>query len=545
MLSILSLVVPVLLAPSLPQVGLSSLAGDEPPVRLWLNGDRRFEAGDRARVQVEARDDGFLLVLNFDTDGRVRVLYPVDPRDDGFVRGGRRYEVRDPRDRESFVVGREGSGFVYVALSPDPWNLRNWSRGSGWDYDRIVVDYNSQDPERDLTGLLEQIAGSRGFDYDLVEYFVHDVEIVRYEYNTPRYYAPGVWAGDPWCDPYWSTGWFCSARPGVVISYGRYYSGGWWSAGYGPSWYWPSSTWYRYRPYSYGRGYYDYSYHRPWVWSGPTYRPNNRPIIVGRSRDYTVGRMSPWTFASGADYASPSRRPNADLPDNYRPRDGGVRSRPVDGQERAPEARQGRPVTDRSASPPAAGRARPTTERTGGAGQPAARPAAGRRAGGDAAPAARPAPARQPAAQPRARSRGNDPESGGTAAATRVTTPSRATAPTQGSRTSEASRPAATRARPVEARPVARPATRQASTPTRAPAQVSRPAAQRPPESRPAPSRAAPQQSREARPAPSRPTAQAAPPPRAQSRQAPARASSPPAAAPTRRDPPARSRGNN
>jgi hypothetical protein len=82
---------------------------------------------------------------------------------------------------------------VYVALSPDPWNLRDWSRSSGWDYDRIGIDYNSQDPERDLTGLLEQIAGSRGFDYDLVEYYVHDVEIVRYEYNTPRYYAPGVW----------------------------------------------------------------------------------------------------------------------------------------------------------------------------------------------------------------------------------------------------------------------------------------------------------------------------------------------------------------
>lgn len=510
MLSILSLVFPLLLTPSLPQVGLSTLAGDEPPVRLWLNGDRRFEVGDRARVQVEARDDGFLLVLHFDTEGRVRVLYPVDPRDDGFVRGGRRYEVRDPRDRESFVVGREGSGFVYVALSPDPWNLRHWSRGSSWDYDQIAVDYNSQDPERELTGLLEQIAGSRGFDYDLAEYFVHDVEIVRYEYSSPRYYAPGVWAGDPWCDPYWSTGWFCSARPGVVISYGRDYRGTWWSAGYGPSWYWPSSSWYRYRPYSYGRGYYDYSYHRPWVWSGPTYRPHNRPFIVGRSRDYTTGRTSPWTFASGDGYTAPARRPSADLPDNYRPRDGGgVRSRPVDGQERAPEARLGRPVSDRSASPPAAGRARPTTERSGGNDQPAARPTAGRRTGGDAAPAARPAQDRQPAAPPRARSRGNDPERGREDAATRVTAPSRA---------SEAARPAATRARPVEARPEARPTARSAAPPSRAPAQTRRPAAQRQPESRPAPSRAAPQRSSEARPA--------------------AQSSAP------RRNPPARSRGN-
>lgn len=538
MLSFLSLVFPVLLTPSLPQVGASSLGGDEPPVRLWLNGDRRFEAGDRARVQVEARDDGFLLVLNYDTDGRVRVLYPIDPLDDGFVRGGRRYEVRDPRERESFVVGREGAGFVYVALSPDPWDLRAWSRGSNWDYDRIGVDYNSEDPERDLTGLLEQIAGARGFDYDLAEYFVHDVEIVRYEYSAPRYYSPGVWAGDPWCDPYWSTGWFCSARPGVVISYGSYYGGGWWSAGYGPSWYWPGSSWYRYRPYSYGRGYYDYSYHRPWVWNSPTYRPLNRPVIVGRSRDYTTGRISPWTFASGEGYTGRTARPNAGLPDNYRPRDGGaVRSRPVDDARSVPEARQGRPVTERTASPPSAGRARPVTERSGGSSAPAARPS-GRRAGGDPAPAARPAQDRQPAAPPRARPRGNDEDSGRDVAATRAATTSRATAPSQGGRASEATRPAATRARPVGARPEARPATRQVSTP---PAAASRPAAQRTTEARPAQSRAAPQRATTSRPAASRPAAQSAPPPRAQPRQAPARAS----ASSARRDPPARSRGNN
>ena len=99
-------------------VGTSTLRADEPPVRIWLNGDRRFEPGDGARVQVEARDDGYLLVLNFDTEGRVRVLFPLDPSDDGFVRGGRRYEVRTDRDRSSFNAGTPGAGFVYVALAP-------------------------------------------------------------------------------------------------------------------------------------------------------------------------------------------------------------------------------------------------------------------------------------------------------------------------------------------------------------------------------------------------------------------------------------------
>lgn len=500
MLSVLSLVLPLLATPSVTPVGPSTLAADEPPVRLWLSGDRRFEPGDRARVQVEARDDGFLLVLNYDTDGRVRVLFPLDPRDDGFVRGGRRYEVRDVRSRESFVAGREGAGFVYVALSPDPWNLRGWARAAGWDYDLIAVDPRSDDPERDLTRLLEGVSGTRGFDYDLVEYFVHDVEIVRYEYRAPRvYYGPGVWAGDPWCDPYWSTGWFCGARPGVVVSYGRYYRGGWWSIGYGPSWYWPHSSWYGYRPYPYGRGYY-LTYHRPWVWSAPTYRPHaNRPVIVGRSRDYSTGRLSPWTFASGERVTAPATR----APDAYRPRDGGAtRARPVTGAATAPEASRGRAVSDdRSRVPAATGRARPATdERSGSANPPAARPT-GRRAGdGGAAPAARPAstPDRRPAAPPRARSRGNEDNASAAGAASRAA-PERRPAVADGGR----ARVTTAESRPAAGTTVVRP---------------------------PAP-RAEPR--REASP----PRAQAAP------SRAPAKAS-PPAASAARRDPPARSRGN-
>lgn len=522
MFSALSLLVPLLGSPELPLVGPAGLAADEPPVRLWINGDRRFEPGDAARVQVETRDDGFLLVLNYDTDGRVRVLYPLDPRDDGFVRGGRRYEVREARARESFTVGAQGAGFVYVALSPDPWDLRGWARGSNWDYERIAVRYDSEDPERDLTSLLEGVAGARGFDYDLLEYFVHDVEIVRYEheYRGPRYLGPGIWAGDPWCDPYWSTGWFCSARPGVVISYGRYYRGDWWSVGYGPSWYWPYDSWYRYRPYSYGRGYY-LTYHRPWVWTTPTYRPLNRPVIVGRSRDYTVGRLTPWTFASGDDRRVPSARPSAGLPDGYRsPATGTVRARPSNGERTATGGAAGRPVTERAQPPASSGRARPAAGSRPD--QPDQVRPAGRRVEGGSAPAARPATSRPdtPPVRPRARGAAEQ-ESRGSAGAQ----PSRAPAERSTARPAARPRGQATESRPAasvrrgvaasDSRPA--PSASRAAPPSvsRSPAGgTSRPAASRPAASRPPTPRAAP------RTAPSRPAAAAARPPQ---REAPAR----------------------
>lgn len=521
MLSALSLILPLLATPELPTVGAATLTRDEPPVRLWLNGDRRFEPGDRARVQVESADDGFLLVLNYDTDGRVRVLYPLDPRDDGFVRGGRRYEVRDERARESFVVGGQGSGFVYVALSPDPWDLRSWARGSNWDYDRIAVAYDTEDPERDLTRLLEGVSGSRGFDYDLLEYFVHDVEIVRYEYDYrgPRYYGPGVWAGDPWCDPYWSTGWFCSARPGVVINYGRYYRDSWWSIGYGPSWYSPWESWYRYRPYAYGRGYY-LTYHRPWVWTTPTYRPLNRPVIVGRSRDYTVGRLSPWTFASGDGYRAPAARPATRLPDSYRaPEGGATRARPVGGEREVPAEARGRPATERTTPAATSGRARPAS---GSARQPeATRPSGRRSGGGDAAPASRPPTSRPAAPAARPRARGNE-----DAASSRESAASRsAMPPGEGrgdGRTVERARSFA----PATRAPTPSVSRAEASSSRSGAGSTSRHSASRP--------TAQPRQP-SSRPSASRPTAQP--------RQQPSR----PAASgsrPTRQEAPARSRGN-
>src|SRR5881397_2420007 len=66
---------------------------DDPPVRAWLKGGDDFVRGDHARVQLQIAEDGYLVVLRADADGRVRVLFPLDPGDDDFVRGGRTFEL--------------------------------------------------------------------------------------------------------------------------------------------------------------------------------------------------------------------------------------------------------------------------------------------------------------------------------------------------------------------------------------------------------------------------------------------------------------------
>src|ERR1700756_2768113 len=93
------------------------------PVTVQLNHDQ-FTVGDHARVYVQSEQDGYLVVLHADADGRIRVLFPLDPTDDDFIRGGRRFEVRSRGDRDAFQIeSGDGSGTVLAAVAKDPFNF--------------------------------------------------------------------------------------------------------------------------------------------------------------------------------------------------------------------------------------------------------------------------------------------------------------------------------------------------------------------------------------------------------------------------------------
>src|SRR6266516_7967855 len=47
-------------------------------VRVWLS-DSNYQVGARARVFVNLRDPGYLVVLHADAAGRIRVLFPLSP----------------------------------------------------------------------------------------------------------------------------------------------------------------------------------------------------------------------------------------------------------------------------------------------------------------------------------------------------------------------------------------------------------------------------------------------------------------------------------
>lgn len=281
MLPILLSLLPTVVSPD--SVGVLARDPSTPPpaVKLWLSNSRQFREGERARVQVEARDDGYLVVINYDTEGRLRMLFPVDPREDNFIRGGRRYEVQGRGDRESFIVEGSGDGLVYAAISADPFRFEEFEAGGNWDYNRIYVKSESRDPEAEISDLLQRMTSDRGFDYDLLTYRVYGYRnYVNNNYYPRSGYYPS-YGSSGWCDPWFPSYFRCP-----------YYGRGWY-LGFGYDWYDPWRYRYSYSPYSY----YPYNYY-PYAYNPFGYRPIIRdpnykyPVIVGRPRGYTITRQS-------------------------------------------------------------------------------------------------------------------------------------------------------------------------------------------------------------------------------------------------------------
>src|SRR5437879_13166496 len=106
-----------------------AILSDDPPIKVSLNQDNYFQRGDRARVKIRTAEDGYVVVLRSDAQGRVRVLFPLDPTDDDFVRGGRTIEVRGRGDREaSYVHHADGARVGLAARSRAPLNFAEFSR---------------------------------------------------------------------------------------------------------------------------------------------------------------------------------------------------------------------------------------------------------------------------------------------------------------------------------------------------------------------------------------------------------------------------------
>lgn len=274
---------------------------EQASVRITLNGGD-YNAGDEVRVQVEPGDDGYLIVFRVDGDNRVRVLFPLDPDLDSYVRGGRRYELRGRGERTTFLADdRGGNGLIYAALARQPLVFSDYAIDEQWDYEMLRLRNANDDPEAELNTMVRRMAANGRFDYDVVGYRVNES---TYASSGGSYGVGGAY--DPFYDPYWNC-LACGYRTGLTVHIGsRYGSRGWYD---------PWDPWY------YGDAGYGYRNYGGWGsgWGG-WYDPY-RPIVVYPTRPRPVVPSTPYGYRS-RPRQFPDASPGSFAPDlggNIRP----------------------------------------------------------------------------------------------------------------------------------------------------------------------------------------------------------------------------------
>ncbi len=190
--------------------------GAEPLVTIWTQRDEDpYARGDRVRVFVRTERAFHLTVIRLDTDGRVRILFPNEPWEDTWTRGGRTLEVLGRRDAHAFTVDDPpGVGYVFAIASSEPFDFREITRGDRWDYRAVADGRVRGDPYVALTDLADRLAYD--YDYDITPYFVDE----RYDYPRFVCYDCHTYAGYRSWDPYRAT---CSSFRLVIYDDPYYY----------------------------------------------------------------------------------------------------------------------------------------------------------------------------------------------------------------------------------------------------------------------------------------------------------------------------------
>jgi hypothetical protein len=173
-----------------------------PGIRLWTSHGEVYRRGERVRVYFRTELDAYVTIFRVDTDGRVRVLFPREPWEQNYVRGGYTYDVPNYTQHDAFVVDDDpGVGYVFGVASVDPFQYDAFANSNHWDL-ALVSDYGRihGDPYESLEDLVQRMIPPGYADYD-THLLPYDVER---HYDYPRFvcYDCHSYVGYAYWDPY-------------------------------------------------------------------------------------------------------------------------------------------------------------------------------------------------------------------------------------------------------------------------------------------------------------------------------------------------------
>lgn len=180
-----------------------------PGIRLWTSHGEVYRRGERVRIFFRTEQDAYVTVFRVDTDGRVRVLFPREPWEENYVRGGYTYDVPNYGQHDAFVVDDDpGVGYVFGVASADRFDYEAFENSNHWDL-ALASDYGRihGDPYESLQDLVQRIIPPGYSDYDthLLPYYVErHYDYPRFVcYDCHSYVSYAYWDPyDYWCPRY-------------------------------------------------------------------------------------------------------------------------------------------------------------------------------------------------------------------------------------------------------------------------------------------------------------------------------------------------------
>ena len=112
----------------------------EPGIWLDRGVDPVLETGDRVRIYYRTPADAYVAILQIDTDGTTRMLYPRSPTENHYARANRDYRLLFPRSTYWNVDDRPGVGYFFIVTSPTPFDLSDFGYSpydGGWDLSAV------------------------------------------------------------------------------------------------------------------------------------------------------------------------------------------------------------------------------------------------------------------------------------------------------------------------------------------------------------------------------------------------------------------------
>ncbi len=199
-------------------------AYDDLAVEIWTDrgSNAVYEINDDIEITARASDDAYLLVYEIDSEGYVRMLYPMEGSG-GWVEG--REALRVPPSSADYglaVQGPEGVGYIVALASSEPFRRMPWFlRPHRSDAD--PADYSGEEDDEEGITREGRIVGDPFVAMERIRRRVLDPELpesefasayvsyyVGHRFRYPRYlcydcHRPGYWAWWHGFDPYYTT----------------------------------------------------------------------------------------------------------------------------------------------------------------------------------------------------------------------------------------------------------------------------------------------------------------------------------------------------